>query len=134
MAIPFTTVQLSLPEELGIIDNVKAIVTVRDKKIFIDCQHYKRIHSSDGFEWPDIIFDENMNVVVGFKILENNDPNTSVFRGDYFIYDESYLEGDVYFIFDFCKDYVWYRNYSTSSIPFTLSIDCYHDLLELFKD
>ena len=134
MAIPFTTAELSLPEELGIISNVRAIVTTCDKTIHINCEHYTRFYSPDGLEWPDTIFDENMSVVIGFKIIENNEPNSSVFRGDYFIYDESYLEGDIYFIFDFYKDEIWYRNYSTSSSHFVLDADSYRDILEPFKD
>jgi len=133
MSIPFTTVSVSLPEELGIIDNVRAIITVPDKRISINCEHFTRFHSLDGSEWPKI-FDDKLSAISDFNVIENADLNSSMFAGKYFLYDKSYLEGDYYFVFDFYKDYIGYKNYITNSIHFKLDEDDYVDLLELFKN
>lgn len=133
MKIPFTTVLVSLPEKLGIIDNVRAIITVHDKQLSINCAHFTRFHSSDGSEWPKI-FDNNLSAISNFNVIENDEMNTSVFIGKYFLYNKSYLEGDCYFVFDFYENYVSYKNYTTNSFHFKLDEDDYFDLLELFKN
>ena len=131
MKTPFTTVSVSLPEELGIIENVRAIVTVNYKNISIDCEHFTRFHSINGSEWPKI-FDDKLSTISDFNVTENTELNSSVFSGKYFLYDESYLEGDFYFTFDFYKDDIGYKNYTTNSFHFKLNVDDYYDLLELF--
>lgn len=137
MKIPLTTVVVSLPEEFGIIKNVRAIVKTRNKTFSICCgaEPSVRYHSLDGIEWPKI-FDSNLKPIV-FHILNNDEPNTSVFEGIYTMddetYDEAYLEGDLHFIFDIWKDEHLSTNYSTSSIHFSLDAEDYYDLLEMFK-
>ncbi len=131
MDAPFTTVIVSLPEELGVLENVRAIVTTSDKTISIGCNHFSRFHSEDGSEWPQI-FDNNLSIVSNFNVSKDGELNSSVFSGKYFLYDISYLEGDCYFVFDFYKNDISFKNYTTNSFHFKLDKNAYQDLLQPF--
>ena len=133
MVFPSTTLFLPLPEEIGIIENVNAIVELCDNVITIPCEHIARYHASSGCVWPEL-FDESLKPFsVSREICNDDNPNTSAFQGIYTFYDENYLEGKFYFIFDFCKNGVWHRKYRTKTQYFKEDVSNYYGFVELLN-
>lgn len=134
MEFPTTQICISLPENLGIIENVNVIVKLCDREFQIPCKHVLRYHSVDGHEWPKEVFDSNLKSInIDFKIYDDNEPNTSFFQGTYTFFNQTYLEGDFYFIFDFCKDNYWYINFRTNSLHFKEDKENFYSLLEMLN-
>lgn len=134
MEFPKTPICISLPESLGIIENVNAIVKLCDREFPIPCEHILRYHSVDGHEWPKEVFDSNSKSIdINFKIEDNNEPNTSFFQGTYTFFDQTYLKGDFYFIFDCCKDGYWYTKFRTNSLHFEEDKENFDELLEMLN-
>lgn len=135
MEFPKTLICISLPENLGIIKNVNAIVKLYNREFLIPCEHVLRYHSVDGHEWPKEVFDSNSKYInIDFKIYNDNEPNTSFFQGIYTFFDETYLEGNFYFIFDSCRDGCWYNKFRTNSLHFKESEENFYDLLEMLNE
>lgn len=127
MVFPTTSINVHLPEELGIIQNVNGVIELLNKeRIIVPCKHIERYRPLDDENWPKI-FDENSKLIL---ISENYD--TSVFEGIYTFYSENHLEGTLYFTFDYCKDSCWYHC-TTDSNYFKESKDNYYGLLELLN-
>lgn len=130
MVFPSIRMFVTLPEELGIIENVNAIVKLYDKEIAVPCKHTARYFAYCDLAWPEI-FDEFSNpFAINRIIYDCGEPNTSVFEGIHTLYDETYLEGEYYFVFDFCKNGNWHRNYRTKKIHFKEDKSKFNNLLE----
>ena len=136
MEFPTTEICVSLPEELGIIEHVNAMIKIIGKDLFsIPCKHVLRYHSVNGSEWPEKIFDTNSNLItVNTEFDNTNQPNSSYFVGNYVFFDETYLEGELYFCFDYCKDNVWYNNIKTNSLHFKQDKEDYLDLKRMLNE
>lgn len=131
MVFPTTSINVHLPEELGIIQNVNGVIELLNKeKIIVPCKHIERYCSLDEKTWPKI-FDENSKQILISHKISNND-NTSVFEGFYTFFNETYLEGTLYFTFDFCKDSYWHHC-TTNSSYFKENKNNYYDLLALLN-
>ena len=135
MKFPTTELCVSLPEQLGIIEHVNAVIKIIGKDLFsIPCKHVLRYHSVNGSEWPEELFDINSNLInLNFEFDNTEQPNTSYFVGNYVFYDETYLKGELYFCFDYCKDDIWYTNIRTNLLPFNQDKEDYFDLKKMLN-
>ncbi len=130
MVFPVTTVYVPLPEELGIFENVNAIINLSNKRqLTITCHHKGRYHFDTEDIWPKI-FDSSSNPIILSKVIENDVPNTSVFVANFTLYDESYLNGNFYFSFDFLKNDCLYTRYYTNTLIFKLDKEDYVELVD----
>ncbi len=133
MVFPSTTLVVPLPEEIGIIKNVNAIIQLSGKTITIPCEHITRYCALSECTWPELFDESSTPFPINRKIYNNGLPNTSVFQGIYTFYDETYLEGELHFVFDFCKDDFWHKNYHTKTMHFKEDKSNYYEILELLN-
>lgn len=133
MVFPSTPMIVCLPEELGFIENVTAVIKLCDnKELRIPCSHIDRYHSYCAKAWPEIFDNDSNPIPLNTEIL-NQEPNTSVFEGIYTFYNENYLIGDFYFVFDFYKNNNYSKNCHTKSIHFRENVNNYRRLMEVLN-
>lgn len=121
---PETSIILSIPEELGFIDNAYAHITLSNgtyfcEKAFTDSRF--RYHS-DGSTWPKIFREDSKEQVLNLHVpsVEDTSLNTSVFGIVYPLKDMSYLEG--YCVFTFRANNT---DYYTESLYFKVDKEDY---------
>lgn len=120
-----TSLEFSLPEKLGILDNVWVHVQLENgQNISIPAIHEFRYYSENGIEWPMIFNDETKKPVPILSASEVclNEPNSSFFGIIYTGVDASYLKGS------FCITFTGWRNemltkYYTDRTFFSLELE-----------
>lgn len=119
---PETSLEFSLPEELGFLKNVIVHIQLEDgRNIPIVATHELRYHST-GKEWP-IIFNKFSNEPISnWNITGGDEPNSSMFGIIYECYDKGYLNGSFYISFTGWK-YDNSTDYYTETRTFSLEAD-----------
>lgn len=119
---PETSLEFSLPEELGYLENVTVHIQLKDgRNIPIKARHELRYHST-GKEWPKIFEKTSRNLISNWNIIDNNEPNSSMFGIVYECYDKNFLNGSFYISFTGWK-YSDSTEYYTETISFSLEAD-----------
>lgn len=119
---PETSLLVSLPEELGILDNVWVHITLSNGRyipikadLCLDFRHY----SEDGAEWPILYDEDTKQQISNWNINKNGDPNTTVFGIVYTCYDRTFLKGSFVVTFTSWKNEC-VKSFYTEMVTFDL--------------
>lgn len=122
---PETSLTISLPEELGIIDNVWVHITLLNNtyiplkaKLYSHFRHYSRT----GEEWPKLYDENTKQQITNWKINKDGKPNTTVFGIIYKCYDRTFFKGSFVITFTSWKCEVL-KYYYTERKYFDLDVD-----------
>lgn len=117
-----TSLPISLPEELGIIDNVWVHITLSTGQYLpLKAQLYShfRHYSETGEEWPKLYDEYTKLPVSNLEIAKDGKPNTTVFGIIYKCYNRTFLKGSFVVTFNSWKEGVL-KAFYTETVQFDL--------------